>query len=79
MLTVLRKGTFVKKETTGSEMNMYSILLIPLAASKESLSEYLFCANGFNCSDWFFQLNVLFQWYILLVKMVEYYQYVYAL
>ena len=51
MLTVLRKGTFVKKETTGSEMNMYSILLIPLAASKESLSEYLFCANGFNSSD----------------------------
>ena len=59
MLTVLRKGTFVNKETTSSETNMYSsfpwtngsIRLILLAALKECLSEYSLCVNGFNSSD----------------------------
>ena len=62
ILTVLRKGTFVKNEATSSETNMHSsfswtngrIQLILSAASKESLSEYLFCVNGFNSSYKYF-------------------------
>ena len=59
MLTVLRKGTFVNKETTSSATDMCSsfpwtngsIHLILLAALKESLSGNSLCVNGFNSSD----------------------------
>ena len=53
--TVFFSGTFVNNDSTSKDIKVYSLLISPndtefilAAASKKSLTTYLFCANGFN-------------------------------
>ena len=52
---VFLNGTFINKDSTSKDTKVYSSLISPndiefilAAASKESLTTYSFCANGFN-------------------------------